>query len=138
MNKQCYEIQKGYRFVEKYQKMDVWQARDILLSKKQRFILNMAVYEGENKEEELVDLFEKMHRMKLTNQEELDLYFNQKIVINAKYVASKENIQYENTQISINDSDFISYEEYQAFFSCKSLVVSHFANTVIKLFTFKY
>jgi len=36
MNKQCYEIQKGYRFFEKYQKLDVWQARDILLSKKQR------------------------------------------------------------------------------------------------------
>lgn len=46
------------------------------------------------------------------SQEELDLYFNQKIIIDANYVASKENIQYENTQISINDSDFISYDEY--------------------------
>lgn len=49
----------------------------LLLSKKQRFILNRAVYEGEGKEEELVDLFEKMHSMKLSNHEELDLYYSE-------------------------------------------------------------
>lgn len=36
MNKYSYEIQKGYCFVEKHHKMDVWQARDILLSKRQK------------------------------------------------------------------------------------------------------
>ena len=46
------------------------------------------------------------------SQEELDLYFNQKMIIDSKYKASEKNIQYENTQISINGSDFISYDEY--------------------------
>ncbi|MBO5236146.1 MAG: hypothetical protein J6B32_03420 [Spirochaetaceae bacterium] len=46
-------------------------------------------------------------------QEELDLLFNQEIIINAKYVASDKNIQYENTQISVNGSDFIPYDEYK-------------------------
>lgn len=46
------------------------------------------------------------------SQEELNLYFNQSMIIDANFVASDKNIQYENTQISINGSDFISYDEY--------------------------
>lgn len=46
------------------------------------------------------------------SQEELDLYFNQNMIIDAKFIASDKNLQYENSQISMNGSDFISYDEY--------------------------
>ena len=46
------------------------------------------------------------------SQEVLDIYFNQSMIIDAKFVASDKNIKYENTQISINGSDFISYDDY--------------------------
>lgn len=36
MNKYSYEIKKGYCFIEKNKNVDIWQAREILLSKKQR------------------------------------------------------------------------------------------------------
>jgi hypothetical protein len=56
-------------------------------------------YEAETEEGEL-------------SQEELDLYFNQNMIIDAKFVASDKNLQYENSQISMNGSEFISYDEY--------------------------
>lgn len=46
------------------------------------------------------------------SQEELDLYFNQNMIIDAKFIASDKNLQYENSQISMNGSEFISYDEY--------------------------
>ncbi len=63
-------------------------------------ILNELVsYEPETEEGEL-------------SQEEIDLYFNQEMIIDAKFLVSEKYLQYENTQISINGSDFISYDEY--------------------------
>lgn len=63
-------------------------------------ILNELVsYEPETEEGEL-------------SQEELDLYFNQNMIIDAKFVVSEKYLQYENTQISMNGSNFISYDEY--------------------------
>jgi hypothetical protein len=56
-------------------------------------------YEAETEEGEL-------------SQEELDLYFNQNMIIDAKFVASDKNLQYENSQISMNGSEFIPYDEY--------------------------
>lgn len=46
------------------------------------------------------------------SQEELDLYFNQNMIIDAKFIASDKNLQYENSRISMNGSEFISYDEY--------------------------
>lgn len=55
--------------------VDTWICK-LLLSKKQKLFLEMAVSEGEGRDEDLLDIFEKLQRLKLNTQETLDLYYN--------------------------------------------------------------
>lgn len=76
-------IDKDY---DAYRKLlNSWTCK-LFLSKKQRLILNMAVYEGENKENELLNVFEQLHRIKLNAQQDLDLYYNE-----IRYYMRKKN-----------------------------------------------
>lgn len=67
-------VDKNY---EAYRKLSKSLLCRLFLSKKQRYTLDMAVYEGEKNEECLVYTFDKLHRMKLEPQEELNLYINE-------------------------------------------------------------
>ena len=56
--------------------VNTWSCK-FLLSKKQKLFLEMAVCEGEGREDELHIIFDKLKKLKLNTQEELDLYYNE-------------------------------------------------------------
>lgn len=67
-------IDKDY---EAYRRLSNSLICKLFLSKKQRYILDMSVYENEKNDDRLVFTFEKLHSMNLEAQEELNLYINE-------------------------------------------------------------
>lgn len=65
------------RNFEEYRRLANSLSGKLFLSKKQRLIFNMTIYENENNDELLLETFKKLEKQKLNDQQKLDLYYNE-------------------------------------------------------------
>ena len=80
------------------QLVNTWICK-LLLSKKQKLFFEMAVCEGEGREEDLLSTFERLKKQKLNTQETLDLYYNQL----RYYIRKKDDEQIEATYLEAKE-----------------------------------